>query len=100
MEDDCRRVAPRVDEERAVNEIDKIRAFARRAADASINGKVIRIEICTCGMAIRARLGEKHQVRLISWDRFDADTDADAMADYEIGALVRLLDIRAGMERA
>jgi len=75
--------------------IDKIKAFARRAAEASINGKVIRIEICTCGMALRGRLNELRQVRLISWDRIEADTSAELMADIEIGALVTLLDIRA-----
>jgi len=82
------------------SEIDKIKAFARRAAAASVDGKVIRIEVCTCGMALRASLKALRQVRLISWDRIEAVDFADAMADYEIGALVRLLDIRAGMERA
>lgn len=74
-----------------MNPIAKLKVFTKRAYDEATEERKVWMEICPCGIALRAKASGKSYVRLISWDRIEDAPLIEAMAEEEIGALTRNL---------
>lgn len=68
-----------------------LKAFTKQVYAAASDGRKVWMEICPCGIALRAKADGRRYVRLITWDRIEDAPLIERMAEQEIGALVRNL---------
>ena len=67
--------------------IAKLKAFTKRAYQEAREDRKVWMEICPCGIALRASSKGKRYNRLISWDRIEDEALIERMAKVELAAL-------------
>jgi hypothetical protein len=88
MEGDGERMEAGVPEASPVTAIAKLRAFTKRAYQEARDGRKVWMEICPCGIALRASSNGRRYNRLISWDRIEDEVLIERMANIEVQALM------------